>query len=606
MKSTVSSCEGAPKRALSRTAKVFAGAVAAAFLLFVSVILVQIVPYENAQETSVEPIGLLVEPGADALIDANANEVRSIAVNGRFDRALRAGDQVFFFSENLEVRLFLNGEEVYAFGAPDDHPSSFRSSGSGWGRFVVPRDTAVEDAWTVELSNAYSNNYAHAYRDFLESLTTGDSGALARMVLSEHAIFLVASSFVLFASVLLLMFTLVLATRGVKAHASVFLLIGYAIIVGALFLLTPRFSTLIVGNSVLVMFLETIVMLVGLVLAVAYVGSFLVDAPRRANDVLLRVVLAFSMLYLVAQAVGLTDAYAVRTPIVVLLGAVSLFAVVNVGRALRSAQGDRLRFLVVPGSIFLCFVAAEIVNYQLEFVGEATFLFSGLVLLLVSQFAHAIGYLKAALLQAQRAMELEQELIQSRVSLLLSQIQPHFLFNSLTVIKSLCQTDVKQAELAIDYFSDFLRGDLRSLTNSGTIAFEQELSHVHSYVELERMRFGDRLQVIWDTPVTDFRVPPLTVQPMVENAVRHGVTKRREGGTVRISTREDERAYVVTVRDDGPGFDASDPVQDGRMHVGIDNVRARLAGQCGGTVTVSSIVGGGTTVEMAFPKKERQ
>lgn len=589
----------------TRVERTIAAVLAAAFLVLATVVVAQVLPFDNAQETSVEPVRLVIEPEAEALLDVNANEVRAVEVEGRFDRSLRAGDQLFFFVENLEVHLLLNGREVYAIGAPDNHPATFRSSGSGWGRFVLPQDVSSEDVWTVELSNAYGNNFSGAYRDFVESLATGDSGALARAELNEHGLYLVASLFVLFASVLLLLSTLLLASRGVKTHASVFLLAGYAISTGAMFLLTPQISTLLLGNSVLVLALETVSMLVALLFAVAYVGSFMTGAPRRANDVVLLGVLVFSLLYLVGQVLGLTDAYAVRTPIVVVLGLVSVFAVFNVGWALRSGQSDRLRFLVAPGSVFLCFVAAEIVNYQLEFFGETVLLFTGLVLLLVSQFAHAIGYLKGALQQAQRAMELEQELTQSRVALMLSQIQPHFLFNSLAVIKSLCQTDVRQAERAIDYFSDFLRGDLRSLTNADPIAFEQELSHVRSYVELERMRFGDRLHVVWDTPVVDFRVPPLTVQPIVENAVRHGVTKRREGGTVRVGTREEEGAYVVTIADDGVGFDPAAPLQDGRAHVGIDNVRARLAGQCGGSVTVASAVGEGTTVEMAIPKKGR-
>ena len=117
------------------------------------------------------------------------------------------------------------------------------------------------------------------------------------------------------------------------------------------------------------------------------------------------------------------------------------------------------------------------------------------------------------------------------------------------------------------------------------------------------MRFGDRLRIVWDTPVVDFRVPPLTVQPIVENAVRHGVMGRREGGTVRIGTREEGAAYVITVEDDGLGFDPDAVPHDGRAHVGIGNVRLRLEGQCGGRVAVTSVVGGGTAVAMTIPKR---
>lgn len=583
--------------------RVAAGVLVACFALVAAVVLAQVLPFGNAQETQVEPVRFSIASGDEGALDANPNTVGSIAVEGRFDSPLRAGDQLFFFVENLEVRFLLNGSEVYAFGAPEDHPATFFSSGSGWGRFVVPRDVSDDDVWSVELSNAYSNNYLQAYRDFFDSVVVGDSGALARSVFFEHWLPIVASLFMLFASMLLLAASLMLTMRGIGVHASVFFLAGFTVSVGVMFLLTPRFSTLLVGNSVLVMFLEIVTAIASLVFAVLYLGSFMEGRPRRVNDALLAVVALFSLAYAIAQAAGLTDAYAFRTPLMVLVGASSVVAALNVGYAIRTSHGGPMGFLVVPGLLFLGFLGAEIANYQFEFFEEKALLLCGLALILVSQFVHAIRYIEAALLQARRVIELEQELTQGRISLMLSQIQPHFLFNSLAVIKSLCQTDAKRAERAVDCFSEFLRGDLNSLTNAGTIPFEQELSHVRSYVELERMRFGDRLRIVWDTPVVDFRVPPLTVQPIVENAVRHGVMGRREGGTVRIGTREEGAAYVITVEDDGLGFDPDAVPHDGRAHVGIGNVRLRLEGQCGGRVAVTSVVGGGTAVAMTIPKR---
>lgn len=228
------------------------------------------------------------------------------------------------------------------------------------------------------------------------------------------------------------------------------------------------------------------------------------------------------------------------------------------------------------------------------------------VLYLATTVSALCIYISIQVRQSKRFIQEELELEKSRTAIMLSQIQPHFLYNSLSVIKGLCQTDPRQAELAVDHFSDFLRGNLESLSDVNMIPFQKELSHAMNYLQLEQMRFGSRVQVVCDTPVTEFAIPPLTLQPVVENAVRHGVTKRERGGTIRISTWETEEVYTVTVSDDGVGFDRHmdhGGHGDGRQHIGIENVRKRLRIQCRGSLVIRSIGGTGTTVIITIPKE---
>lgn len=204
--------------------------------------------------------------------------------------------------------------------------------------------------------------------------------------------------------------------------------------------------------------------------------------------------------------------------------------------------------------------------------------------------------------QAHRVKERELELTELRISVMLSQIQPHFLYNALTTIKGLCASDPARAEKAVDSFSAFLRGNMDSLTARGLIPFSQELAHCKSYLELEQLRFGGRVKVICQLGAADFCIPTLTLQPLVENAVRHGVTRRREGGTVWLRTEETDSGWRITVADDGVGFDPQQKCADGRPHTGIENVRARLAAQCQGRLTVKSAPGEGTAVEIDLPR----
>ncbi|MEG1516431.1 MAG: ATP-binding protein, partial [Clostridia bacterium] len=116
--------------------------------------------------------------------------------------------------------------------------------------------------------------------------------------------------------------------------------------------------------------------------------------------------------------------------------------------------------------------------------------------------------------------------------------------------------------------------------------------------------FEERLRVVYDIERADFCVPALTMQPLVENAVKHGVVKRPKGGTVTISTREWADFYEITIADNGVGFDINEPQVDPDTHIGIQNVRDRLWSMCGGTLSIKSEVGKGTEASIKIPKGE--
>lgn len=196
----------------------------------------------------------------------------------------------------------------------------------------------------------------------------------------------------------------------------------------------------------------------------------------------------------------------------------------------------------------------------------------------------------------------EEALLQQRISIMLSQIRPHFLYNVLTGIRALCRLDPKKAEEALVDFTRYLRANLNSLENERPIPFAQELEHTRHYIRLEQMRYGDDLKVVFQTSATHFFLPSLTLEPIVENAVRHGVMQRESGGTITIRTQEDPLHYLITVSDDGVGFDTAHLDRSGPLHIGIDNVQKRLAAVCNGSLTVQSAPGKGTTVVISIPK----
>ena len=195
-------------------------------------------------------------------------------------------------------------------------------------------------------------------------------------------------------------------------------------------------------------------------------------------------------------------------------------------------------------------------------------------------------------------------MMEQRAQIMLTQIRPHFLYNSLTVIQDLCRTNPEQAENATIQFARYLRGNMDALQTNSPIPFTDELEHTKEYLTLEQMRFEDKLTVRYDIQCETFSLPPLTLEPIAENAVRHGVRGNRDGkGEVAVATREHPGYYEITVTDTGPGFDPEQPPKDqDRSHIGLRNVRERLAQMCGGTLNISSEPGKGTCVTIMIPK----
>ena len=187
---------------------------------------------------------------------------------------------------------------------------------------------------------------------------------------------------------------------------------------------------------------------------------------------------------------------------------------------------------------------------------------------------------------------------------MVSQIRPHFMYNALSSIAILCKLNPDTAYHATVAFSDYLRGNMDSLKQSAPVPFEKELEHLKKYLYIEKLRFDDQLNIEYDIQDTNFEIPLLSVQPLVENAVKHGVGMKEDGGTVRISTRETETAHEVIIEDDGVGFDVNEQKNDGRSHIGMENTKKRLQDMCGGEVIIKSKPGEGTAAKIIIPKKE--
>lgn len=151
-------------------------------------------------------------------------------------------------------------------------------------------------------------------------------------------------------------------------------------------------------------------------------------------------------------------------------------------------------------------------------------------------------------------------------------------------------------------FARYLRNNIDIMEEDKAIPFTTELLQLEDYVVLEQVRFGDRIEFYTDIEADRFMIPPLLLQPVVENAIKHGLSKKQEGGTIILRTREIGENIVITIEDDGIGFDIEELQKE--KSIGIKNIRFRLRHLVNGTLEFESEVGRGTKATITIPKKE--
>ncbi len=222
---------------------------------------------------------------------------------------------------------------------------------------------------------------------------------------------------------------------------------------------------------------------------------------------------------------------------------------------------------------------------------------------IVHLFIHGFGFVREAVLKERLLRERETELKNVKIQMMMQQIRPHFIYNTLSSIYFLCRDDPEQAMKVVEDFTEYLHANFTAIAAVTPVIFLDELRHTQAYLNVESIRYGDRLMVDYDLQHTAFMLPALTLQPIVENAVKYGVGKGQLTEHIMVRTRYENGSAVIIVEDDGPGFDQNAGNEEG--HIGIENVRERLRMLCDGSLTIRSSVTVGTEVVIIIPNGQK-
>ena len=242
-------------------------------------------------------------------------------------------------------------------------------------------------------------------------------------------------------------------------------------------------------------------------------------------------------------------------------------------------------YLVVP----LCCMLIQMFSYGL------------LMIVIGTSVSIMIMFIFILLDQVDYSIRQQKENAAQQASIAVLQMRPHFIYNTLMSIYYLCKQDAEKAQQVILDFSSYLRQNFTAIAKADAIPFEEELEHTRAYLAVEQARFKDQLLVEFDTPFTDFRIPPLTLQPIVENAVKHGMDPELEPLFISVSTRRQDGYAEIIVDDSGPGFQ---PADDDEPHIALANIRERLKMMCNGDLTISNRDCGGTIVTIRIPQRQ--
>ena len=404
---------------------------------------------------------------------------------------------------------------------------------------------------------------------------------------------------------------------------------------------TALFSTLIhIKNSKIIWLFGTVILFAGTYLSYSADGVSFWNESVVSNTTILGCSMMFYMFFLcVALVQFLKDTRTIGIITVTLLGAVN--AVVLVLPVLTDilffdtwlywASVQILANIILLGCLIREFVVTKgkerwlyfgailpLVSFGVDVIMTDLGLWKGgvssknvFVIFFVAAMIVVLKVIPNGINALSKAKELETEkivlnaeLTESRISTMMSQIRPHFIYNTLGSIEQLCIIDPPKAGELVHNFAKYLRGNFGELDNPKPILMSQEMEHVRHYISIENVRFPD-MTFSFEMNSDDFHIPALTIQPIVENAIKHGLMKLSKGGTIRVVSYETESHYCVSVEDDGVGFD-TDVLLDERKHVGIRNIRGRLKAMVNGTLEIESRVGIGTTVLIKIPKEVAQ
>ena len=512
-----------------------------------------------------------------------------------------------FYTVHQYVDVYLDGQNIYSLKPSGENWIS-KTVGSNWVMIPLYREDIGKEI-RVTITPVYES-----FRDREVEFLIGSQMAIYNDRLSRDLPQLILGGMAVFVGIV---FICVAGYNLIKKHRgkSLAALGMFSVMMGLWRLTDTRFTPFMLPNRPILLFYVSITMLMlGIVPLIKWLEDRLSKVSRNILDGYCIVASLMCLIQLLLQFFGVRDLRETLfvTHIVIAVGAAAAIGTiilewVKYPQKFKMLIGKKLPLICVVG------VIADVAAFYIK-GNSSGLLFSLLAFLLYIVFmgiATMFNYSEQEMQLAEKDRQLaenERKLTQRRITTMMSQIRTHFIFNVLTAISGYCKYDAEKADDALILFSRYLRRNIKIIEEEGLIDFSRELEQVVDYVSLEQLRFPDVITFEKDIEESNFQIPPLTIQPIIENAIKHGLVEHGRKGTVWLHTIREENNIIITITDDGAGFVPEECKKEDS--VGIRNVRFRLESMLQGSLMIKSSPGKGTEVTIRIPvgsqpKKEK-
>ncbi len=493
-----------------------------------------------------------------------------------------------FYITHYEVAVYIGQERVYTLTAAKD--DAFATVGGAW--VSIPLDESDMGKEVTVLLTPIYDDYQSEVPEFL----VGSEIALHNATLHRAMPVLMLALCVMFAGFLLLCIAVYNNVKGLFS-GRLYALGVMAVCAGLWRITYDEVAYLLLPDHTVAVYTLSLISMMGMALSLIYA----METDKKGAKFISCCTYGYCVAYilqLLMQALGIAD---IRQTLKVIHITIVISAVTFVVGSVRRWGKSKVMGKGDFGWILGGGMIVDLVLYY--FSNSSVYIVFTLVAVLCYTVLEGFQLLFAYAEREKALEEMEMQLSLSRTTTMMSQIRSHFVFNVLNAISGLCKYDPEKADETVVCFARYLRNNIDIMEKDGNIPFATDLRQIEDYVALEQVRFGDKIELYTDIEVSDFMIPPLILQPVVENAIRHGVSKKIGNGSIILRTREEKDNIVITVEDDGVGFDLSELEKE--KSVGVRNIRFRLEHMVHGKLDIQSEVGKGTTVTITIPKERK-
>lgn len=493
-----------------------------------------------------------------------------------------------FYVNHHEVEVYLGNECVYSINA--SQMGIFATVGGTWVSLPLYDDDCGKEVRVV-LTPVY-DDYSTSTPEFL----LGSEIALHNVTLHRALPALVLCLSVMFAGFFVICLAAYHNAKGMFS-GRLYALGMMALSVGAWRLTYDRAIYLLLPDKAVTLYTLSIVSMMGLALSMLSACG----TDNKERKYVRWCSCCYCAAYIVQLLLQLTGVADLRQTLkvihVTLIISAVMFMFNSIKRVLKQRKDENGR-----SDLGWMLGIGVIIDLLIYYFAKSSFnMVTTLVAILCYTVLDGIQLLFFYVEQKNALEEMKTQLTLSRTTTMMSQIRSHFVFNVLNAISGLCKYDPEKADETVVRFARYLRNNIDIMEKDGNIPFSTDLHQIEDYVALEQVRFGDKIEFYTDIETDSFMIPPLILQPVVENAIKHGVSKKKGNGNIILRTRDDGENIVITVEDDGVGFDMTAPEKE--KSVGLRNIRFRLEHLVHGTLEIQSEVGKGTTATIKIPKE---